>query len=273
MSIDISKLFAHELLPLNDIKTCKTTIRITSGGLSVFMNNGDQLAYCASFQWAQSNDVSLLEEALTTLLKEEPLCNIDLNLTTILLDDEGYVFVPQSLFDENELNSYLTHQIAPEKLAESKAIFTIVNEIVCISIINKQLFNITESLFPYATIEAYNSAFLKTTAPTKANTSDFLGLISFQGDSFDLQVKKRGQLIFFNRFKFATKEDFIYFLMMTVQQLEIKPSTIELFVIGKIDSKSALYSLMNTYFPSVELIKSEAEVAWDFHRYFVEQKY
>ncbi len=272
MGIEVSEIFVYEYSTLTNTDTTKTTIRVSSDGLSFFTSNGENLAHCGSFQWAQSNNISNFEEAFSQIalkLKDK----ISTQNSYVLIDELGYVLVPLSIFDENEITSYLTYQLDQELIANSQILHKVIDNIVCISLVNQQLFDIVKSNFPNATVEGYNSGLLKTTNTLKSNRADYLGLISFQqGDSFDLSVKKRGQLIFFNRFKYATKEDFIYFLVMALTQLEIKSSDIELQLIGKIDQKSLLFNLLNLYFPMICFMQPDVDVRWDYHRYFVEQK-
>jgi hypothetical protein len=133
--------------------------------------------------------------------------------------------------------------------------------------------NLVKEVFKDAEITSYSDALLKFSDSIKHVGKSCTVLLSINNFYFDMVVKKRGQLYFFNRFQFTTKEDFIYFIIMTLQKLEIISSDVEIVIIGKIESQSSLNELIRRYFEDVRFAIPEKECSWDYHRYCVEQNY
>jgi hypothetical protein len=60
-------------------------------------------------------------------------------------------------------------------------------------------------------------------------------------DHFEIVVVNKGELILYNTFEYTTKEDFMYYLLFTTEQVQLNPETFNLIFIGDIDSKDELY--------------------------------
>lgn len=272
MSVDINQIFIHRLQPVDGQKTYSATIRFTSDGLSVFVNNAEQAIAAAAFQWANNCSTAHLEQVLLQIKNSAPLNEGRIDKITVLVDDEAYTLVPKSLFVESAAKDYLIYHATEELISNGEIIQSSIGEVVGLFLIPKAIREVISSVFKDAVIDSYNMGLLKYSDRLTAKSTTYFGCVSISGDSFDLLVKKRGQLHFFNRFSFSSKEDFIYFLLMTLQQLEIKPTDIELEVIGKIEKNSSLFDLMLRYFPTVDVARDNADYPWDYHRYCVEQK-
>lgn len=273
MSVDINHRFVFQNNPFDERKKYSTTIRISPDGLSVFVTLDLCIEYAASYQWAKSNDLTHFSLALKTVKEQDAFLKNNLQNIRLLCDDQGYTLVPQSLFVESELKNYLTPLVDPEKLLNGIVISSEINQIVVVSLLNQELTEISKSIFPNSELYSFTHALLSFSQIKDLNEPNYLGMVSMNSNYFDLVIKKRGQLHFFNRFEFSTKEDFVYFLMATLQNLEIKNSDIELALLGEIYPQSPITEILNRYFPKVGFVKTNQELAWDYHRYCVEQNY
>lgn len=272
MSVDINQIFIHRLQPVDEQKTYSATIRFTSDGLSVFVNDAEQTIAVAAFQWANNCSTAHLEQVLVQIKNSAPLNEGRIDKLTILVDDDAYTLVPKSLFVESAAADYLAFHAADELISKGEIIQSSLGEVVGLFLIPKAMREVISTVFRDAVIDSYSMGLLKYSDKLTTKSTTYFGCVSISGDCFDLLVKKRGQLHFFNRFSFSSKEDFIYFLLMTLQQLEIKPADIELQVIGKIEKNSSLFDLMLKYFPIVDVAKDNVDYPWDYHRYCIEQK-
>ncbi|MEI6348993.1 MAG: DUF3822 family protein [Bacteroidota bacterium] len=273
MSIDINQVFINQSCHFDDFENNRTTIRIASDGLSVFVSNDSNNVYFASsYRWAQSSQKSMIE-ILNQVKEQDPwLVNLNSKLT-VLLDDDGFIHIPNELFDEQNLHTYLQDQVDIDKFAEGQLFYNTQKNITGVFIINKKLVQEVKEVFKDAEITSYSNALLKFSDSIKHVGKSCTVLLSINNFYFDMVVKKRGQLYFFNRFQFTTKEDFIYFIIMTLQKLEIISSDVEIAIIGKIESQSSLNELIRRYFEDVRFAIPEKECSWDYHRYCVEQNY
>jgi hypothetical protein len=72
-------------------------------------------------------------------------------------------------------------------------------------------------------------------------------LVNFEERHFSIVVLKDRKLQLFNRFPFQTAEDYIYYLLFTMEQLSLNPEEVPVTLYGGIEKNSALYDITYTY--------------------------
>jgi hypothetical protein len=77
----------------------------------------------------------------------------------------------------------------------------------------------------------------------------------FKND-FDIIVLKEKELIFSNSFSLTTKEDFIYYILFTLEQLKLAPEKVLLCFLGTIEKESELYTIVYKYVRNVTFLKN-----------------
>ena len=75
--------------------------------------------------------------------------------------------------------------------------------------------------------------------------------VNVSSKSFDVVVIQNKKLQFSNSFEFETKEDFIYYLLFTTEQLQLNPETLHLVFIGDINKDGELYDISYQYIRNV----------------------
>ena len=61
------------------------------------------------------------------------------------------------------------------------------------------------------------------------------------------------KLLLYNTFEYQTKEDFIYYLLFTAEQLQLNPEIFQLKLFGKISKENELYQIAYKYIRNVSL--------------------
>ena len=168
--------------------------------------------------------------------------------------------VPKSLFDEEHIRDYLKFS--------SK---TYTNDyIVFDELTNHDLINV---YIPYVNVnnfflERFGSFEYKHFSTVMVNT--LLNTFKFSEhphmfvhigeEQFDIMVIAANKLLFFNSFDYQSKEDFIYYILFTAEQLELNPEVFELIMAGKIELESDLYEIAYTYIRKVSLLENRSEL-------------
>jgi hypothetical protein len=67
----------------------------------------------------------------------------------------------------------------------------------------------------------------------------------------------KNKLMFYNRFDFATKEDVIYYLLFTIDQLKLNPEEIPVVITGNISEDNDNYKIIYKYVRNVSIFNSE----------------
>ena len=79
--------------------------------------------------------------------------------------------------------------------------------------------------------------------------------IQVNSSSFNMVSIANNKLQYHNIFSYKTKEDFIYFLLATIEQLGYNPETTELMLMGNIDKSDDLYQIIYQYIGSCRFIE------------------
>lgn len=75
--------------------------------------------------------------------------------------------------------------------------------------------------------------------------------VHVQKEHFEIVVVENRKLLFYNTFNYNTKEDFIYYILFTAEQLALDPETFPLYLLGKIDEGDPFYTMVYTYVRNV----------------------
>ena len=273
MSIEINQVFNYQSEQLNSVDDNKTIIRISSDGLTVFVKDKlNSVVYASAYRWPSNNKITIFLDAITQIKKEDLwLVNRQKNIY-IIVDDLGYTFIPNELYNENEASIYLQQQIEQSKIEQEEIVVSKSKDVTGIYLVSKEAMKV-QTVFDNAIVVSYSHALLELSQNIMPIKKQFVVLISFFDSYFDLIINKGEKLIYFNRYHYSTKEDFLYYLIVTLQNLKIENSDVEINLIGKIEPQSSLYELINRYFSDVYFFNSAQEYAWEYHRYCVEQNY
>ena len=159
-------------------------------------------------------------------------------------------FVPVNLFNSSKSAEYLKFN---NKIFESDFIAndTISNkEIISVYI---PFVNLNNSFFDrFGSFEYQHSStlFLNKILERSTNFTNTL-FCNITLSSFELLYIKNGSLNLFNSFEFNTKEDFMYYLLFSIEQLGLDTNSIELKLFGDIKLEDELYNLIYTYIRNV----------------------
>ena len=63
----------------------------------------------------------------------------------------------------------------------------------------------------------------------------------------EITIKQKNNLQFYNAFNYQTTEDIIYYLLFTLEQLQLNPLTVKIAIAGQTDSNSELIISLKKY--------------------------
>ena len=182
---------------------------------------------------------------------------------TCIYQNELSCLVPETLFDENNLADYLkfnakilkTDFISYDTLPTNKS----VNVYVPLININNYIFD-TFGSFVY---KHASTILIETLLQANINNEDRKLYINVGITTFEIVSIDKEKLVFYNTFEYNTKEDFIYYVLFTVEQLKLNPETINAILTGQIQDKDELYTILYTYIRHVSFEKNIANFKFD----------
>jgi hypothetical protein len=164
---------------------------------------------------------------------------------------DSFTLVPEGLFEKDKKEELLAlnHPLNPLeevvsefiKSAKAYAVFSYPKEIL--SAIRKNFFNTRIGHTSVSFIEGVLSQFKNLDKPTV--------FLQIQMTHFEIVVTGENKLQFYNSFKPKTAEDYIYYLLYTMEQLGLNPETTEVIIYGEIVKNSAIYNLMYKYIRNI----------------------
>ena len=170
-----------------------------------------------------------------------------------IYQNELSCLVPKPLFDENNLADYLkfnakilkTDFISYDHLKADES----VNVYVPLVNINNYLFE-TFGSFEY---KHSSTILIDSLLKTGSKYTEEKAYVNVNASTFEIVFIKDQKLVFYNTFEYHSKEDFIYYVLFTVEQLKLDPESIKIVVSGAIEKDDALYAILYKYIRYVDL--------------------
>ncbi|MFL9844496.1 DUF3822 family protein [Flavobacterium rhizosphaerae] len=193
------------------------------------------------------------EDALWKTFVEHPELKMPYDNIMVLHENSFNTFVPDALFDENYAASYLQYntQVFETDSFEFDNIGHqhIKNVYVPLVNINNYLLEKIGSF----EFKNSNTVLVSKLLEAARNNIGKQVYIHIQDVHFEIVVTDNQKLLFYNSFTYNTPEDFLYYLLFTLEQLELNPETVSIKLLGKIDEDSPLFKIGYEYIRNIAL--------------------
>jgi len=163
------------------------------------------------------------------------------------LDGFSYVFVPAALYDDKNKAKYLDFLGLHGD-----------DTIVCSDYISEaDIYNVYLKPKSEKSKSPHPSSVLlaKLIKENLERTDDARIYLNIKDKHFDIFVLKGANLLFNNNFRFKTKEDFLYFLLFSMEQLHLDVETVPVYFLGMIAEDSQIVELTRRYVRDIRFKK------------------
>ncbi len=233
----------------------KLSIQVCLDGLSFFTQNiaTSKIINYKSISFTQKVDPSSLLKEVSSIFDDHSELQESFNKVEIIYSNTLFTIVPKAIFDPEKLTDYLkfnTKILATDFIAYD-AIDT--QDIVSIYI---PYANINNFFFDtFGAFDYYHgmSLFIKNVLDNEVSYDTPKMFIHIHKNSFDLVVTHKKKLLLANSFEFYAKEDFIYYTLFTLEQLELNPDTVTVEFTGYIKKNDPLYTIAYTYIRNITI--------------------
>jgi len=233
---------------INLLSTHILSVQASLNGLSfcIVDTAENNILFLKEYRFEKQYTPLEVENYLHTEFERNYLLQGEFKKVILIHQNDICTFVPQAIFNEKNLIDYLKFN---NKIFESDFIAydtLSVPEIVAVYV---PFVNLNNYFFERFTDFEYQHAhtILVQQLLSKATFATNKMYCNVHQSSFELVHIKNGKLNLYNSFKYHTKEDFIYYLLFTLEQLHLNPETIELILLGNIGVDDELYNLCYTY--------------------------
>jgi hypothetical protein len=231
---------------------CNLLLKITADSISYAIVNTENNSVEVLYDRQNFQDH---QHTLLPLLQEDPHLKMSFSNVYVCSYTINSISIPNDFFKETELHTYRPYFTEPENYSQNLNTCTLGTRDF------KTIF-----LFPNVVEEAINTHWpeakkLEQTAPLLSTPQIEAGLllaIDFTASSFFAMLIKDGGLIFQNFFLTENADEFSYYLMLIMKQLELDPAQVDVQISGIINEGDVQYKFLKNQFQSVHLHAPDA---------------
>lgn len=231
----------------------KLSLQVALNGLSfcVFDTLNEKVL---DLQEIRFNYTQSLEDQLWRTFVDFPSLTKTYDEIVVLHDNNFNTFVPKPLFDENYLGSYLQYNT---KVFESDFFAYDESETNDMNNVHVPFVNVNNFLidqfgsFDYKNV---NTVLVSKLLNLSRNKEEKQVYIHFQETHFEIVITHNLKLLFYNSFEYKTPEDFVYYLLFTLEQLQLNPETVSVYLLGKISEEHPCFEIAYRYVRNISLL-------------------
>nr|WP_299339240.1 DUF3822 family protein [Allomuricauda sp.] len=236
-------------------KNNKLSIQIGLNGLSfcaLDSISNDILAYEKIRFKSLSTPYLLLKEVKEALNKNN-IKNTSFGEIVVIHKNPLFSLVPKTLFDENELPNYL--KFNTKIMANDHIVFDelknhdIINVYVPFTNVNNYFFD----LFGEFEFKHSGTVLISTLLSQNKASSDTVCYGYVDEKEMEIVVVSEKKLLFYNYFEYSTPEDFLYYLLFVLEQLNLDTTKVQLKLFGNIEEGDSRYELAYRYVKNISV--------------------
>ncbi|WP_298224775.1 DUF3822 family protein [Flavobacterium sp.] len=194
-----------------------------------------------------------VEEAVKTTLHENPAFQEAYDEVVVLHENNLATFVPEALFDEQYLGSYMqynTKVFETDFFAfDTLSTYSMNTVYVPYTTINE----IFENHFGSLAYKHVHTILVSRLLDLSKNVDDKRMFVHMAKNHFEIIIVQNQHLMLFNSFDYKTPEDLIYYLLFTAEQLNMNPESFRLEFIGDINEDDAYFKIAYKYIRNVSI--------------------
>lgn len=138
------------------------------------------------------------------------------------------------------------------------------------------LATVLQQLFPGHVLKCHASVLIEELLILNKNLPALKRMfVNVRGGWLDVVITEGRQLLFYNSFPYHSDQDFIYYVIFVIEQLNLNPEEIDLKLSGAIDRKSTLFDMAWKYIRNIQFQELSPSFKYSYlfndipaHRYF-----
>ena len=242
--------------------TYELSIQVSLNGLSFFVLNSvnSKVEFLESVVFDKKQTPQALLDQLTHNFNSLEGLQKQFGKVIIIHDNELATLVPKALFDETNLVDYLKFN---SKILKTDFITYDALAIEDIMVVYVPFVNVNNFIFDrFGSFEYKHSTtiLLNRVLTLEKNSNSLKMYLNIETSYFEIIVIENNKLKFYNRFEYSTKEDFIYYLLFTAEQLQLNPEEFPAVLMGSVDENDPLFKIAFKYVRHVSLLSKDAMI-------------
>jgi hypothetical protein len=169
---------------------------------------------------------------------------------------EQVAIVPSTLFSESEKENHFDFLFGDRQAFEMKTQKFSNTDAVGLFSISKPMKAVLG--------ESITSSFLNWVDSTLGNNSGVKAYLILEEKQFSLTILKEGRLQFSNWFQFSKADDVLYFLMATLESMNILHSDVELVLGGEIEKGDETFDVLSRFISKISFLKRPKNLTYSY---------
>ncbi|SFJ35995.1 DUF3822 family protein [Myroides guanonis] len=211
-----------------------------------------------SYQQIKLSNQEAIEQQLEEVFSKYEELRQSYDDILVFHDSRLNTFVPQAIFDENALGTYLqfTTKVFSTDFFSFDNLDSFEMNNVYVPFMNINNFLIDKfGAFHYHHL---HTPLINQVLDFNKNQSTTRVYTHIQDNHFEIVVAKNSKLQLFNTYSYQTPEDFIYYLLFTYEQLQLNPDEHQLILFGTINKSDNRFKIAYEYIRNIEIKESKA---------------
>ena len=235
----------------------KLSIQFSLDGFSFYISNTHHIiSKFTSFNFTKPiKSPELILKKIKEIFKNEKTLQQDFETVSVVHQNNLSTLVPNQYFKDDDLNKYLKYSV--KTITTDLIVYDDLNFIkaknVYVPFVN--INNFIFQNFGEFEYKHHSSILLEKLFSQSDNSLNFF--VNISQSLFDIVVLKDSKILFYNIFEYQTKEDFIYYILFTLEQLELSSDNTNVSLLGDINKQSELYKILYTYVRNISFFNSE----------------
>ncbi len=233
----------------------KLSIQVSLNGLSfcVFDTIGNTIPLSKSVVFGKELSPYEVQKELKELLSANPVSDYQFSEVVVIHRNNLFSLVPKALFAKEELANYLKFNakiLANDLIAyDEMENYDMINVYVPFVNINNYIYD----LFGTFEYKHNGTVLIEALLNSHTNGKEPVCYVHISDQQMDVAILSQKQLIFYNSFRYVTKEDFIYYLLFTLEQLKMDPATVKMRLFGAIEEGDEIYTICYEYIQHISI--------------------
>ncbi len=238
---------------IQDLSNLELSIQLSLNGLSFCILNSETntIDTLKHFELEKRQTPFELLDTLKHFLNTESITEPTYDKVTVVHVNELSTLVPKALFDENTIADYLKLNAKILKTDFITFDDIAINDTVNIYVPYVNINNHIYEVFGSFTYKHFSTILIEQLLKIEKHSNDSKLYVNVFKAHFEIIAIDKGKLLLYNSFTYNTAEDFIYYVLFTIEQLQFNPETIPLILLGAIRKDDALYDILYKYIRDV----------------------
>lgn len=227
----------------------RLSIQISLNGLSFCMLDTLANSVKASEQVVFHKELTPFQvlAELKQLVEKNGIQKIAFSEVVVIHRNNLFTLVPKPLFRADEMANYLKFNakiLANDHLAYDEIEgHDLMNVYVPFVNINNYIYD----LFGEFVYKHHGTVMVQSLLNEQHQNNAAICYAHLSEQQLDVTVVVNKKLQLFNNFDFTTQEDFLYYLLFTLEQLKLDPETVQLRLFGEVEEDDSMYKLCYGY--------------------------